>query len=425
MASLFLSGCGGGGSGGGGASLLSEWLGTDQNAAPYAGTDTAGVYIIGGKTYDLTHGAKDPQGLDYANLYNQGKINFTFPQSINLFGGVASSSTCLATSAGAAGCGPVILPPNADVISAWNQGWTGSGVNILILDFIGTRSDYGGKSYIDPHPAIVASLAGRYAIGSTVYGANYDTPTNLLTSEGISTSLPSPTKMGVINASYGTDLEEVIGRRNTSLNPWTTSELTNVRNAYLIGETNYVNSAFNTASGSNLLTSDAVISKSAGNDHIDAQYDLLSYVLSTNPSTSDRTLIVGATNAIGSSTARTSIASYSNVAGTNSAIQDRFLVASGQLPFDPTQVSYDGIPISTLWGNTSIQGTSFAAPRVAGYAAILRQKFPNLTAANTADILLATARYDTLTCYPNCDKTIYGRGEASLSHALSPVGYLR
>jgi hypothetical protein len=62
---------------------------------------------------------------------------------------------------------------------------------------------------------------------------------------------------------------------------------------------------------------------------------------------------------------------------------------------------------------------------VAGYAAIVRQKFPNLTGANTANVLLATARYDTLSCYPNCDKAVYGQGEASLSRALAPVGYLK
>jgi subtilisin family serine protease len=71
------------------------------------------------------------------------------------------------------------------------------------------------------------------------------------------------------------------------------------------------------------------------------------------------------------------------------------------------------------------QGTSFAAPLVAGYAAIVSQKFPNLTAANTSNIILDTARYDTLSCNPSCDPTIYGKGEASLSRALAPVGRLR
>jgi hypothetical protein len=42
--------------------------------------------------------------------------------------------------------------------------------------------------------------------------------------------------------------------------------------------------------------------------------------------------------------------------------------------------------------------------------------------------MLDTARYDTLTCYKTtlgCDPNIYGKGEASLSRALAPVGKLR
>jgi len=60
--------------------------------------------------------------------------------------------------------------------------------------------------------------------------------------------------------------------------------------------------------------------------------------------------------------------------------------------------------------------------------AIVRSKFPNLSASQTASIMLDTARYDTLTCYKTqegCDPTIYGKGEASLSRALAPVGKLR
>jgi subtilisin family serine protease len=78
-----------------------------------------------------------------------------------------------------------------------------------------------------------------------------------------------------------------------------------------------------------------------------------------------------------------------------------------------------------LDSNYGSQGTSFAAPRVAGYAAILRQKFPNLDAINVSSIMLDTARYDTLNCNPNCDQNIYGAGAASLSRALAPVGSLR
>jgi subtilisin family serine protease len=79
---------------------------------------------------------------------------------------------------------------------------------------------------------------------------------------------------------------------------------------------------------------------------------------------------------------------------------------------------------TTVVANSNV-GTSYAAPRVAGMVAIVRSKFPNLSASQTASIMLDTARYDTLNCYPACNPAIYGRGEASLSRALAPVGKLR
>jgi subtilisin family serine protease len=95
------------------------------------------------------------------------------------------------------------------------------------------------------------------------------------------------------------------------------------------------------------------------------------------------------------------------------------LLASGTIPFSGNDVSINGTPLRSGYG------TSYAAPRVAGMVAIVRSKFPNLSANQTASIMLDTARYDTLTCYPACNPAIYGKGEASLSRALSPVGKLR
>jgi subtilisin family serine protease len=125
------------------------------------------------------------------------------------------------------------------------------------------------------------------------------------------------------------------------------------------------------------------------------------------------------------------LASYSNYAGNDADVQSRFLVASGGTPFASGWVAVNGVPISgtTIDPNTgetlSGAGTSYAAPRVAGYVAILRSKFPNLNAEKSASIMLDTARYDTLSCNPNCNPAIYGKGEASLSRALAPVGRLR
>jgi subtilisin family serine protease len=130
----------------------------------------------------------------------------------------------------------------------------------------------------------------------------------------------------------------------------------------------------------------------------------LNAVLYNSPQYKSKTIIVGATDQPGGT-----IASYSNKAGTYS---DIFVVADGRGINNPTSGTYE-------------TGTSFAAPRVAGYAAILRQKFVNLNAEKSVSLILDTARYDTLSCHPNCNPAIYGKGEASLSRALAPVGRLR
>lgn len=84
----------------------------------------------------------------------------------------------------------------------------------------------------------------------------------------------------------------------------------------------------------------------------------------------------------------------------------------------------DGRGLSQADGSYS-QGTSFAAPRVAGYAAIIRQKFPNMTAANTASVILDTASWNARWGDKTAtNMTVYGQGEASLGRALAPVGRL-
>jgi subtilisin family serine protease len=118
----------------------------------------------------------------------------------------------------------------------------------------------------------------------------------------------------------------------------------------------------------------------------------------------DKSILVGALDQEGGS-----IASYSNQAGDYA---DRFVVADGR-----GLMQADG---------SYAQGTSFAAPRVAGYAAIIRQKFPNLTAANTASVILDTASWNASWGDKSAaNMAVYGQGEASLGRALAPVGRLR
>ena len=68
--------------------------------------------------------------------------------------------------------------------------------------------------------------------------------------------------------------------------------------------------------------------------------------------------------------------------------------------------------------STGLAGTSFAAPIVAGYAAIISSKFTTADVSAVADQLLGTARYDYLV---SSDKSRFGMGEACLSCALSPI----
>ena len=100
------------------------------------------------------------------------------------------------------------------------------------------------------------------------------------------------------------------------------------------------------------------------------------------------------------------MASYSTIAGNNVDVQNMFLVVDVRSDI------------------TNLSGTSFAAPIVTGYAAILGEKFtdPVTFAAPTApavrDHLLATARTDAISGY---SASIHGMGEACLSCALAPL----
>ena len=368
---------------------------TDPNAV---------VKTDSGVKYNLAWGEPDKAGPGYVALYSSG--TWVMPSPITVMGHTFSGQCLYGAVYGYCSNGATISAPHPDVIDAWNQGWTGNGVNILMVD------DYAatvGKGVVggDQHGITTMTLANRYAAGATMYGLDYDLDSNGLpvgTIRAKDGSIPTNTNpvinIGVINASFTNTFQ-------TDANSWA---------KVLAGGV--------ALSGFNLTN--AVITKAAGNDGnaTPASSDTLSSALVNNPATYPRLLLVGALTQTGSVTSPVSLASYSNTAGSDLKFQNRFLVTSGTVPFLTGYVAVDGQPVAAN-GNL---GTSYAAPRVAGMVAIVEQKFPNLTGANTADIFLQTARYDTLSCYTQaggCNKEIYGQGEASLSRALAPVGKLR
>ena len=103
---------------------------------------------------------------------------------------------------------------------------------------------------------------------------------------------------------------------------------------------------------------------------------------------------------VGSADSNNVIASYSIEAG---EMANDFLRAH-----DDFLVSGDG------------EGTSYAAPRVSGVAALLNQKFPNLKGNDVKNGLLQTA--DDLGATGVDD--IYGYGLLNINNAMSPVGTL-
>jgi subtilisin family serine protease len=117
--------------------------------------------------------------------------------------------------------------------------------------------------------------------------------------------------------------------------------------------------------------------------------------------TKSATLVVGALDSDGKG-----IASYSNSAG---LLAQRYLLAPGDSGYLNAS-------------NEGFAGTSFAAPRVAGAAAILRGMYPNLSAADIANALLLSANKDI-----DNDGTpdfsgvhlVYGHGKLDLQRAIN------
>ena len=146
---------------------------------------------------------------------------------------------------------------------------------------------------------------------------------------------------------------------------------------------------------------EAVVSKAAGNDGIAVGGNVKGTTdyLANSLIGAQSVIFVGALDFNGSVDNKAPMSYYSNYAGSNKDVQSHFLVVG---------VDYKA---------TDLAGTSFAAPIVAGYAAILGSKFTTATETQVVNQLLNTARTDTIFNY---DVAIHGQGEASLDRALAP-----
>jgi subtilisin family serine protease len=273
--------------------------------------------------------------------------------------------------------GAMSTPPvqgwmSPEIGEAWSAGHRGRGATITVID------DFSSSDYL------IGTLSGGWSAGT--HGTMTYTQAALVAPEASlrvrdfsnTRSVALAKGFNVINLSYG--MFAVAGHDVSDI-WWGARE----------------GSVINHARSGN-----ALVVKSAGNDGVNVgaatalgEQDYLSSALIGTRSA----IFAGALDRNGSVDAPASMASYSNSAGEDLRVQSQFLSVGVDTNF------------------MGLTGTSFAAPIISGYGAIIHSKFRTATPTQVANRLLDTARTDTVTDY---DPSVYGRGEASLTRALAP-----
>ena len=282
--------------------------------------------------------------------------------SLPTFAGVAPSLSALT----------VFSWMSPEIGAAWSAGFKGQGVTLTFVDDFSSSSKFSGNFGTGVqtlrHGEWTRMEGGMIAPSATIVSQDFSSGRTVGLARGLN----------VINLSYA-----MYAAKGYTANQ--------------IGWSAQESSLINYAGGS------AVIAKAAGNDGVavgaansKGQVDYLNLALVGKTSA----IFVGALNSNGTTTSKATLASYSDYAGSNASVQKNFLV------------------VGVTGDKTGLYGTSFAAPIVAGYAAVLGSKFNTATSTQITNQLLNTARQDTLMNY---SANIYGRGEASISRALAPV----
>lgn len=262
---------------------------------------------------------------------------------------------------------------NPEVKNAWNQGYKGQKVTIHVIDDFSSSYGYYGNlgtgTLLQRHGEWTRQEANMIAPLATMKSIDFSNTRSVNLARGLN----------VLNLSYG--MFAVDGYSNSQIG-WSSRE----------------NSIITYAKNGS-----AIIAKAAGNDAVavgaangKGQVDYLNRALVGTATA----IFVGALNANGTTSSPATMASYSNYAGGDPAVQRNFLV-----------VGVEG-------SKTGLYGTSFAAPIISGYGAILGSKFTKANSTKITNQLLNTARTDTVANYK---AEIHGRGEASIARALAPV----
>ncbi len=284
------------------------------------------------------------------------------------FGGLAASARATSNSL------PTLQPwMNPEIRGAWQQGFFGQNTTITVIDDFQSSQRFSGNLGTGVqrlrHGEWTAIEAHLIAPRANIVAHSFYSNRAVALRPGLNT----------LNLSYG-----MMGRAGLSA----------TRLRWGAQEASIIDHARRGA---------AIVVKAAGNDAVavgaanrQGQVDYLNSALVGTAGT----IFVGALTHNGTTGNKARLASYSNSAGSNRTVQQNFLAV--------------GVP-----GNlTGLHGTSFAAPVVAGYAAVLGSKFRTASPTQIKSQLLNTARTDTIHGY---NPALHGRGEASIARALAPV----
>ena len=266
-----------------------------------------------------------------------------------------------------------------EVGDAWRQGYRGQGTTISVVDEFSGRSGFegnlNGRVQTKRHGEWTAMQASMIAPQAKIQRLDYMKPVN---------DIPLNRGLNVINASWGAVDSPGMSFEQASANNSGWKAVVNLASKGL-----------------------AVVAYATGNDAVattgplvidgEQLIDYASMYLRGTPST----IFVGALSSNGSVSNPAKLASYSSFPGADTVVQKQSLVV--------------GVDKSK---NGNLGGTSFAAPIIAGYSAIVGSKFTQATPTQVANQLLNTARRDTIAGY---DVTLHGRGEASITRALAPA----
>jgi len=271
-------------------------------------------------------------------------------------GGSDSSSPSSSSSSTSLPAGCCSIYQTAAVQAAYLAGYTGQGSTVLNLDW-STHTNSDGSSHQTVVNGVIAGSGGVATYATLV-------PVTYAASGGVSNWI------GIIS-----------------------STLAGMSSGQILNLSAYTNGTSSTTISTPTTVPSIIVTMAAGNDG-QPTLNKSETAAVYNSAYKSNLILVGALGSDGN------IASYSSTAG---AAADRFVVDYGT---------------STMCTTTNIcQGTSFSAPRVAGYAAIIKQKYPNATGSQIASAILNTAVLKS-----GWDPAIYGKGQVDLTAALKYLG---